>query len=244
MGSRWYDPGLGRFMQPDSLGAGGGDVNLYRYANNQPMSSIDPTGLDDFPDSGDGSLQSAIDYAIQYDNPPEQIPLDAPTQSYPPMSSFGPQAQAVIQAEFQVTGGRFLTPGETPSNEQVQAVINEVLRQSNGNSQYALDLIAKGIRDRGLASDPLLADVDHYFQSAAVVAAFPWWGQSTALFISDLSNAGYSAIKFVVPHILPTDTNQAVSPVTWDQYRWGSRRWMGILHGVRQSPHRPVPRPQ
>ena len=42
--SRWYDPGLGRFLTVDSIGFAGGDTNLYRYVHNNPLGAIDPTG--------------------------------------------------------------------------------------------------------------------------------------------------------------------------------------------------------
>ena len=53
--SRYYDPRTGAFISPDSAGFGGGDVNLYRYANNSPTNLTDPGGhegrgwLDTFP---------------------------------------------------------------------------------------------------------------------------------------------------------------------------------------------------
>lgn len=43
MGARWYDPVVGRWVTKDpSLFAGG--VNLYRYANNDPVNFFDATG--------------------------------------------------------------------------------------------------------------------------------------------------------------------------------------------------------
>lgn len=42
--SRAYSPSLGRFLQPDSVAFGGGDVNLYRYVNNNVTTFKDPTG--------------------------------------------------------------------------------------------------------------------------------------------------------------------------------------------------------
>ncbi len=42
---RYYDPELGRFISRDPIGLAGGDVNLYRYAGNNPVNGIDPTGL-------------------------------------------------------------------------------------------------------------------------------------------------------------------------------------------------------
>ena len=49
---RYYSPTLGRFVQPDPIGLAGGDLNLYRYAGNNPVGAADPFGLcegDDVP---------------------------------------------------------------------------------------------------------------------------------------------------------------------------------------------------
>ena len=43
--ARYYDPAVGRFISEDPLGFSGGDANLYRYAFNNPMSFVDPSGL-------------------------------------------------------------------------------------------------------------------------------------------------------------------------------------------------------
>ncbi|MFH0730526.1 MAG: right-handed parallel beta-helix repeat-containing protein [Pseudomonadota bacterium] len=45
MRARHYDPQTGRFSTKDPIGLFGGDVNLYRYAMNTPVSMIDPLGL-------------------------------------------------------------------------------------------------------------------------------------------------------------------------------------------------------
>ena len=44
-GARDYDAVTGRFTTKDPLGIGAGDLNLYRYAKNDPINWIDPTGL-------------------------------------------------------------------------------------------------------------------------------------------------------------------------------------------------------
>ncbi len=44
--SRWYDPALGRWSQPDSIIPGGNpqSINRYSYILNNPVNGIDPTG--------------------------------------------------------------------------------------------------------------------------------------------------------------------------------------------------------
>ncbi len=43
LGERFYNPGLGRFLQRDPIGIGGG-LGVYGYVRNSPLSRVDPTG--------------------------------------------------------------------------------------------------------------------------------------------------------------------------------------------------------
>ncbi len=45
---RVYSPMLGRWLQQDPIGFGGGDINLYRFVGDNPTNGIDPIGLDRF----------------------------------------------------------------------------------------------------------------------------------------------------------------------------------------------------
>ena len=40
-----YNPETGTFLSEDPIGFAGGDPNLYRYVNNNPVNFIDPEGL-------------------------------------------------------------------------------------------------------------------------------------------------------------------------------------------------------
>jgi RHS repeat-associated protein len=46
--ARWYSPTVGRFLQEDPLGPGGG-VDLYPYVGNDPIGGTDPLGLKRIP---------------------------------------------------------------------------------------------------------------------------------------------------------------------------------------------------
>jgi RHS repeat-associated protein len=46
--ARSYDPGIGRFLQPDPVGQFLGGENLYAYVFNNPVNAIDPYGLYDW----------------------------------------------------------------------------------------------------------------------------------------------------------------------------------------------------
>jgi RHS repeat-associated protein len=43
--ARYYNPALQRFVSEDPIGFGGGDVNLYAYVSNDPISSKDSFGM-------------------------------------------------------------------------------------------------------------------------------------------------------------------------------------------------------
>lgn len=54
-GARWYDPALGRFLQPDSIVPDPADPmswNPYSHVRNNPVNRVDPSGSADFFSDG------------------------------------------------------------------------------------------------------------------------------------------------------------------------------------------------
>lgn len=61
--ARYYSPRLQRFISEDPMGIGGGDVNLYRYAFNDPMLT-DPSGLFAWRSAEQGVVAGAASTAL------------------------------------------------------------------------------------------------------------------------------------------------------------------------------------
>jgi RHS repeat-associated protein len=72
-GARDYDPETGRWTAKDPIRFGGGDANLYAYVRNNPLSFVDPLGLEICAANGQN-----IVCTDGMRPPPEGTPLDGP----------------------------------------------------------------------------------------------------------------------------------------------------------------------
>ena len=87
--NRTYSPALGRFLQPDPSGLDGGDVNLYRYATNDPIGNVDPSGLADTKEAGLFNTLVAAGKKMTGSN--NNGPDDDPPNPGPPSGQLAPK---------------------------------------------------------------------------------------------------------------------------------------------------------
>jgi len=65
--ARYYHPQLARFIQEDPIGLVAGDINFYIYVANNPLSFLDPLGLDkDQCPAGGGALVTAANFSAGF----------------------------------------------------------------------------------------------------------------------------------------------------------------------------------
>lgn len=55
-GTRYYDPGTGKFLSEDPIRYRGGDSNFYRYVSSSPIIKDDPTGNNPAIGAGIGTI--------------------------------------------------------------------------------------------------------------------------------------------------------------------------------------------
>jgi len=98
---RYYDPSTGRYLRPDPIGLFGG-TNLFEYANNDPINSIDPEGLLKFNAEYRSGLAGYLNFRLGVFK--GKVNINAGTQHYPIAGPNYVSQGLVIKIELQKYG--------------------------------------------------------------------------------------------------------------------------------------------
>ena len=130
--ARQYSSASGRWLQQDPMGFDAGDSNLYRYVNNCPMETTDPSGMipptDDYPRSPyDYALADRFwNWALGSKKGAMPAPAPVPMQPLPP-------AQAPAAATVQ------------ERNKEFDAKVRKFLDNTIVNSKNGMDPMQYGV---------------------------------------------------------------------------------------------------
>ena len=145
MRSRYYDPEAARWLSEDRTGYRGGDVNLYRYAANNPVNEVDP--------SGEAVLVAYED--VHY--------CPARQRLY---SSLADRLRLHFQRTFGIATGPFRLVGSTRVNEHVYSKV-DVYDALPPWAWEAMQAVRDGYGVAGVADYPQARELARDFSDAA-----------------------------------------------------------------------------
>jgi len=169
MQARYYDPVIGRFLQPDPVGYADG-LNVYAYVGNDPVNNTDPTGLDGDPlwtitisFGGDGLGQDVGMRVEKTDTNPNATGEDkrpkevCQSMGYMYCQNMSPELADVIarqQGAMAVVAGAVLTV-ELGGTVALEALAPIVLRRMYVNAVAKLADVAGKMRAQGATSEQI-----------------------------------------------------------------------------------------
>jgi|GEM_PF-2540258 len=177
--ARWYDPALGRFIQPDSIVPEPGNpqaLNRYTYAGNNPIRYNDPTGH--AREIGGGPKRWV---------PPQVVAQPAPAPLTVSVTPEPPKATSTWAGDREFFGSLYVSQGENPntgrpSNDCGPANVAMAVNYAGGKGLLEDAIRAMGPRDRLSA-----------FWGDAGGATFPWGVSSAFNRISKAQGLGWTA---------------------------------------------------
>ena len=133
VGHRWYDAGMGRFIQRDPIGIAG-DLNVFEYAWSQPPRVVDPDGMGGFITGGGQDIGRIRDVPRDPLFPPGPPPgWRAPWPPPPPLPPPPPptpyQEYCELRRNFYFFNGAVIVCGKLIPASKVGQFLSGVLDQ-------------------------------------------------------------------------------------------------------------------
>jgi uncharacterized protein RhaS with RHS repeats len=141
--ARYYSPTFQRFLSQDPIGFRGGDVNLYDYADDDPISSVDALGFFTYK-----QLQQVVNSSY---NESRSLSGAALAQALEDIDQ--------VDANLLRNGKSLGPPLTVPTN------VSSVPNSETSNYQACLDAAEKTQFDRKLGIDPTHGATHYYEQS-------------------------------------------------------------------------------
>ena len=182
MRARFYSAAQGRFIQPDPLGPAGG-VNLYVYADNNPLEEIDASGL--FPAGPVISplATTLVTSPLATTIPGEALAATLPGTVFSPLATtlpgtvFSPLATTIPGEALAAT-----LPASAIAVDPWRVPIGSVGGFSEEEAQAALEQVLARQASRAALQESLKLVGEGFLQTAAVLEAFKFGWQNAEFF--------------------------------------------------------------
>ncbi|MCA8959156.1 MAG: RHS repeat-associated core domain-containing protein, partial [Planctomycetes bacterium] len=202
---RHYDPALGRFIRRDPLREGGG-LNLYGYANQNPLSYFDPTGLTGQQiEAGPPAIPESARFSAGYlafRVLQENDLLEQYTVFHHVDTKEG--QQDILNAFADLLG----VDPKSIDNFLAASIFGQVRDNNNEILNYSEVILDPELRASLIRGVHALEDAIAYrwtYEANELLSAIPGYGiiSSVGLIVVDVANGDYQKALYRTPNLIP-----------------------------------------
>jgi hypothetical protein len=195
--ARDYIVSEGRWTEPDPLGFGGGDANLYRYVSDEPTNAVDPSGL--------YKIDFSKSWTTNSWTPAQKAAVNAQLTQFSAMVTANIAQVNAFKASLTPCQARAIAS----ELNDLLAILNKMAKKLASNTKLYLTHSPKPNGDSG-------QHIPGWFNNTIWLNDSTTWETSPWIFFHELSHDsgavdGYYYVKFVGPLMStdPWDPNDA-----------------------------------